>query len=254
MPVQNRKADSITYWVTGTSVPPGQDDGADEGGQQQHGHGLEGDDVTAEDRIGDRAGGGRLGGVQLVSPELVGQQIGEHPEDQERHRPRQGPLVVVVLGRAPHRRPGQHDAEEEQHDDRADVDEDLDDPQELRLEEDVLGGDPGQHDDQGQGGVDDVLHGRHAEARHRHTDGDDPEGDVLGGGGGKDDRHYFFPLTSAPTSSGSGGLTVSIHSPSLSLSWSNAPMRGSEYSYSGLQNRASNGQTSTQMPQYMHRA
>ena len=26
----------------------------------------------------------------------------------------------------------------------------------------------------------------------------------------------------------------------------------SEYSYSGLQNRASNGQTSTQMPQYMH--
>ena len=29
-------------------------------------------------------------------------------------------------------------------------------------------------------------------------------------------------------------------------------MWGSEYSYSGLQNRASNGQTSTQMPQYMH--
>ena len=31
-------------------------------------------------------------------------------------------------------------------------------------------------------------------------------------------------------------------------------MCGSEYSYSGLQNSASNGQTSTQMPQYMHRA
>ena len=31
-------------------------------------------------------------------------------------------------------------------------------------------------------------------------------------------------------------------------------MRGSEYSYSGLQNSASNGQTSTQMPQYMHSA
>ena len=28
----------------------------------------------------------------------------------------------------------------------------------------------------------------------------------------------------------------------------------SEYSYSGLQNSASNGQTSTQMPQYMQRA
>ena len=31
-------------------------------------------------------------------------------------------------------------------------------------------------------------------------------------------------------------------------------MCGSEYSYSGLQNRASNGHTSTQMPQYMHSA
>ena len=31
-------------------------------------------------------------------------------------------------------------------------------------------------------------------------------------------------------------------------------MRGSEYSYSGLQNSASNGHTSTQMPQYMQSA
>ena len=31
-------------------------------------------------------------------------------------------------------------------------------------------------------------------------------------------------------------------------------MRGSLYSYSGLQNSASNGHTSTQMPQYMHSA
>ena len=31
-------------------------------------------------------------------------------------------------------------------------------------------------------------------------------------------------------------------------------MRGSENSYSGLQNSASNGQTSTQMPQYMQSA
>jgi len=32
-----------------------------------------------------------------------------------------------------------------------------------------------------------------------------------------------------------------------------APISVSEYSNCGLQNRASNGQTSTQMPQYMHR-
>ncbi len=31
-------------------------------------------------------------------------------------------------------------------------------------------------------------------------------------------------------------------------------MLASEYSYSGLQNRASNGQTSTQIPQYMQSA
>ena len=36
------------------------------------------------------------------------------------------------------------------------------------------------------------------------------------------------------------------------MSWSRSARRGSEYSYSGLQNRASNGQTSTQIPQYMH--
>ena len=36
------------------------------------------------------------------------------------------------------------------------------------------------------------------------------------------------------------------------LSCRRSAMRGSEYSYSGLQNRASNGHTSTQIPQYMH--
>src|SRR4029077_14166973 len=101
---------------------------------------------------------------------------------------------------------------------------------------------------------DDFLQGQDADGRHRHGNGDDPEGDVLGCGLAEDDRHYFFPLTSAPTSSGSGGLTVSIHSPSFSLSWRSSPIRGSEYSYSGLQKRASKGQTSTQIPQYMHRA
>ena len=192
--------------------------------------------------------------MQLVAGELVGQQIGEYAENQQGDRSGEGPLVVVVLGGPSYRCPGQHEAEQEQHDDRADVDDHLDDAQELGLEKDVLGGHPGQHDDQSQGGVDDVLHRDDADGRHRHRDGDDPEGDVLGGGLSKDDRHYFFPLTSAPTSSGSGGLTVCIHSPSFSLSWRSAPIRGSEYSYSGLQNRASKGQTSTQMPQYMHRA
>ena len=38
------------------------------------------------------------------------------------------------------------------------------------------------------------------------------------------------------------------------MSWSRSARRGSEYSYSGLQKSASNGQTSTQIPQYMQRA
>ena len=42
--------------------------------------------------------------------------------------------------------------------------------------------------------------------------------------------------------------------PSFSLSCKQVGDRGSEYSYSGLQNSASKGHTSTQMPQYMHSA
>ena len=47
---------------------------------------------------------------------------------------------------------------------------------------------------------------------------------------------------------------VAIHSPRRSLSWSSSAMRDSLYSNSGLQKSASNGQTSTQIPQYMHSA
>src|SRR5207302_2873938 len=197
------------------SVPPRQDDGADEGGEQEHGDHLEADDVGAEDRVGDGAGLGGLAEVELVAPELVGQQVGQHAEDQQRDQAGQDALVVVELAGLPHRRPGQHDAEQEQHQHGPDVDQHLDDAEELGLEEDVLGGHAGQHDDQSQGGVDDVLHRHDADGGHAHDDGDDAEGDVLGGGARRQGQTHFFPLTSAPTSSDSGGLTVCIHSPSF---------------------------------------
>src|SRR6266508_2338542 len=59
---------------------------------------------------------------------------------------------------------------------------------------------------------------------------------------------------SAPTSSSGGGFTWYVHSSSRSFSWMSSWMSYSAYSNSGDQNSASNGQTSTQMPQYMHRA
>src|SRR5690606_34322039 len=48
-----------------------------------------------------------------------------------------------------------------------------------------------------------------------------------------------------------GGGTVAIHSPRRSCSCSRSRMSYSAYSNSGDQNSASNGHTSTQMPQYM---
>ena len=87
----------------------------------------------------------------------------------------------------------------------------------------------------------------------QHHGGDDVERNVLGDvdAVGGEDGGAHLP---APASSSGASGTVSIHSPSFSLSWRRSAIFGSEYSYSGLQNRASNGQTSTQMPQYMHRA
>ena len=59
---------------------------------------------------------------------------------------------------------------------------------------------------------------------------------------------------SAPTSSGGGGRTRYVHSSRRCFSWVISTMSYSAYSKSGAQNSASNGQTSTQIPQYMHSA
>ena len=80
----------------------------------------------------------------------------------------------------PSRRPGEHDAEQEQHDDGADVDEHLGDGDELRGQQDELAGHAGEHDDQPQGGVHDVLGGDDADGADDHDGGDDVERDVLG--------------------------------------------------------------------------
>ena len=60
--------------------------------------------------------------------------------------------------------------------------------------------------------------------------------------------------SSAAGSSAGGSGTVHIHSRSLSRSWVSSRMSVSAYSNSGDQKSASKGQTSMQIPQYMHSA
>jgi hypothetical protein len=141
----------------------------------------------------------------------------------------------------------------------ADVHEHLRDGDELRRGEDVLGGDAGKDEDQPEGGVDDVVGRDDADGGDQHHGGNDVEPDVLGhvdivGSLGQQRQTHDYFFFSAPASSSGASGTVSIHSPSFVLSCSRSAMCGSEYSYSGLQNKASNGHTSTQIPQYMHSA
>src|SRR5213082_2195732 len=79
-----------------------------------------------------------------------------------------------------------------------------------------------EHDDEEQGRVHDVPGADDAHGAAAHRDREHPEGDVLCSHGGRPAR-YFLPV-SAPTSSGSGSGTVSIHSPSFSLSWRRSAM------------------------------
>ena len=88
--------------------PPGQDDGADEGGEQEHRDDLERDEVGGEDRVADR---GRVrpvdrrhpgvGGERRAAPaELVDQGVGHHAEqEQRRGRATEPVLVGEVSGR-----------------------------------------------------------------------------------------------------------------------------------------------------------
>src|SRR5690606_36811966 len=134
---------------------------------------------------------------------------------------------------------------QEQDDHGAHVDEDERPGDELRRQEEEEGGDPAHRGHEEQGGVDHVPGRHHPEPAEQRGQGDGQEGPVDGLGDPVGERHF--------SSSGWSG-TVASQSCSLSMSCIMSPICASEYSYSGLQNSASNGQTSTQMPQYMQRA
>src|SRR4029453_2300584 len=85
-PALNRKAANTSGYISGIagsprlSVAAGEDDGADQGGQQQHADRLEGQHVVAEQRFPDGGGGGGgLGGDPRL-PEGPGQEHRQHHE------------------------------------------------------------------------------------------------------------------------------------------------------------------------------
>ena len=84
---------------------------------------------------------------------------GEHAEQQHGDRDAERPRRVVDVAVAADLGPRQHDAEQEQHHHRADVDEHLRDGHELGRGEDVLRRDTGEHEHQPQRGVNDVVRG-----------------------------------------------------------------------------------------------
>src|SRR4051812_47837526 len=191
-PMANSAAARKRNWLRNiglpSSVPPGQDDGADEGGEQHDRGDLEGDQVGAEDRVAHLLGGlPELGGgladdLDAGAPPLVPQGPAHGEQEQQADDAADdllgGAVVEVVAGAE--LGPGQHDAEQEQHDDGADVDEHLADGHELGGQQDVLGGHAGEHDDQVEGGVHDVLGGDDAQGGADHHQGEDPEGEVHG--------------------------------------------------------------------------
>src|SRR5664280_3414061 len=104
-----------------------------------------------------------------------------------------------------------------------------------------------------------VLGGHRQDRTGRRDQGDRTEEKVQrrhGRASGGVRAGLFAAVTSCGSaefgSSAGGGGTVVIHCPSLPFSCSRSRTLTSAYSNSGLQCRASNGQTSMQMPQYMH--
>src|SRR6266545_4605621 len=149
-------------------VAAGEDDGADQGGQQQHADRLEGQHVVAEDRGAERGGGGRgpVGDARLA--EGAGEEHGQHGEHAGTDHEGADPRAQGVVEHPPaDRRPGQHDAEQDQHHDRADVDDDLHEGHERGRQQQV------------EGGVHDVAAGHHQHAGQPADRGQDQERDLL---------------------------------------------------------------------------
>src|SRR4051812_6937584 len=178
--MQNSTAARNRNWFKSMeSVPSGDGDGADEGGQQEDRHDFERDQVRPEHGVGHVARA-LDGGVHMGVAEGIGQHGNHDAHQEERGEGRQPLLVVVEVDVAADRRAREHGPEQEQHDDGADVDDDLHDEDELLRQQQVLGAGAGQNHHEVEHGPDHVL-GRHDPPRgDDHDGGQDAEDDVLG--------------------------------------------------------------------------
>src|SRR5207302_6771351 len=180
-PMQKSTAARNRNWFNSIrSVPPGDGDGADQGGEQQDGDHLEGDQVGAEHRVGHVGGALHTSDVHVGVAVGVGQHGDHEPDEEERGHRRQPLLVVVEVDVPPDRRTREHGAEQEEDDDGADVDDDLDHEDELLGQEQILGAGAGQNDHQIQHRPHDVLGRDDLPGRDDHDGGQDAEDDVLG--------------------------------------------------------------------------
>ena len=166
------------------------------------------------------------------------------------------------VGQRAGRRPRQHQREQQQYDDGAQVDQHLHPGDELRRQQQVAAGQRAERDDQPQRAVHQVAAAPRRAApsrpRSRRAARTAPRRSsrvVL-----RRWLHAARPPSRLPRSpsgqaragrAAAGGGTVHIHSRSRSFSWVSSRMSNSAYSNSGDQCSASNGHTSMQMPQYM---
>src|SRR5437764_90168 len=129
MPMQNSTAARSRNWLRYTSlpsIPPGDGYGTHECGEQQYGDDLERNHVGAEEGAAP-VGGARPGRRVLRELELgvtprLHEHDPEHAQEEQRDDRAERLLVVVEAGVASDRRARQHDAEQEEDDDRPDVD------------------------------------------------------------------------------------------------------------------------------------
>jgi hypothetical protein len=183
-PVENSAADRKSTKREpdhGRSFLPRQHDRPDQRRQQQERDHLERQDEPAEDRRPDRRNRALhrvdAGGIPVERRlDQVDQPAEDRERDQERHAT---PLIVERL--ASDRRLRQHQPEQEQDHDRADVDQDLDPRDEFGGQQEVHARDRRERDHEVQRGAHDVAGGNHPERAHHSRNSDHDERDLGSG-------------------------------------------------------------------------
>ena len=160
-------------------------EGADERDEEQHREQLEGPDPGAEDRLGHLRAWSSSGCRGRPSHRRRGAAAATPAAPSSRPRaPRRRSAASAACRSRRGDRSGRGSSirrEEHEHDDGADVDEQLDQADELLAEHEVDAGQRAERDEQPQGGVDDVLR-RHRQQGRECGDGTDSDEDDVAGG------------------------------------------------------------------------